>query len=198
MLSSLIRPIEGHRQEDTGRNRPGHSLSLSTQFSSARMMLFEHFKIYMHKQQRRSLCLPRYPAAPLFSHHRHVRPRSCVCPSPYPSTHLPSLPTLLAGSAWAPSFSRSRPSFSSHPLCVRITSCRRRSTASSSSRRFRCRSSRPANHSSRARSSSSRVACDIMHEFIARRCLRHAKESVKVRFKAQDAKSVAGGGMLVG
>lgn len=77
--------------------------------------------------------------------------------------------------------------------CInRITSTRRFSTAASCSSRSRRRASRPENHSSRARSSSSGLACASIHEFMASRWSRQTHVVVKVRLRAHSAK--AGGG----
>lgn len=54
------------------------------------------------------------------------------------------------------------------------------------------RASLVANHSSRARSCSSTVACATMHAFMANRCCRHVQVAVKVRWRAQDANSACG------
>lgn len=79
---------------------------------------------------------------------------------------------------------------SSSSLIIRITSCRLFSTLASSSSLWRRRASRPANHSSRARSSSSGFACATIQAFIASRCCRHTHVAVTVRLTAHSAKAV--------
>lgn len=74
---------------------------------------------------------------------------------------------------------------------MRITSARRFSTRARSSSFARRRSSYPANHSSRARSSSSGFAWATMHEFIARRCWRQIHVAVTVRLTAHSANAIS-------
>lgn len=79
---------------------------------------------------------------------------------------------------------------SSSSLIIWMTSCRLLSTLAASSSRCRRRASRLANHSSRARSSSSGFACATMHAFMASRCCRQTQVAVMVRFTTHSANAV--------
>lgn len=144
--------------------------------------------------------VPRPPTHPrLVSPHPtqyHTPPFPPSPPSPLP----PALPLANPPNlSFLPSISRSfitaSRSFSGNPhhsLRNRSCSIARRAFLS----RCRCRSIRPANHSSRAASCSAGVACSFMQLFMARCWSRQAKDTVKVRFRAQAANAVRERGLV--
>lgn len=111
----------------------------------------------------------------------------------YGRKHTKIIPCLSLATPFPFLFSRlllsSHSSRSSSSFIILIISFLLFSLSLSSFSRARLLSSRPANHSSRARSSSSGLACSTIQVFMASRCFLHTQVAVTVRLIAQAANS---------
>lgn len=167
--------------------RPRHALSVNPPRTSVprppthpRLVSPRPDHIYPHPTQYHT---PPFPPSP---------PSPSPLPPALPLANPPNLSFLPSISRSFITASRSFSGNPHHSLRNRSCSIARRAFLS----RCRCRSIRPANHSSRAASCSAGVACSFMQLFMARCWSRQAKDTVKVRFRAQAANAVRERGLV--